>query len=162
AGGRCHQSEESRDLRDRQREQRAVHVQGAGVFREASQRDGGTVMGSEFRVQGSGFSCWFSVLVLVLVLGSRFSVLAEAQAPEKSCDGFLLAPRQVRGKAVGPKSCLMQETATTYEGRSLTRIDVGLDGTVDGFLAKVGNYKEYFSNSPDLVFPQTWGEREIF
>ncbi|PYR21697.1 MAG: hypothetical protein DMF94_07210 [Acidobacteria bacterium] len=87
---------------------------------------------------------------------------ARAQVPEKSCDGFLLPPRQVKGKAVGPTSCLMQETGATYEGRALTRLDVGLDGTVDGYLAKVGNYKEYFSNSPDLVFPQTWGPREIF
>src|SRR5205814_7855331 len=56
--------------------------------------------------------------------------------------------------------CLMQETGGTYDGRAVTRIDVGLDGTVDGYLAKVGNYKEYFSNSPDLVFPQTWGRSE--
>ena len=31
-----------------------------------------------------------------------------------------------------------------------------------GYLAKTGDYKEYLSNSPDLVFPQTWGPREIF
>src|SRR5437867_6859066 len=108
-------------------------------------------MGSGFRVWGSGF--------LFLVLA--FPVLANAQVPEKSCDAFLLSPRQVRRKAVGPTSCLMQETSATYDGRAVTRIDVGLDGTVDGYLAKVGNYKEYFSNSPDLVFPQTWGDREI-
>jgi hypothetical protein len=87
---------------------------------------------------------------------------APAQVPEKSCDSFLLSPRHVRGKAVGPKSCLLQETNASYEGRALTRLDVGLDGTVDGYLAKIGNYKEYFSNSPDLVFPQTWGPRDIF
>src|SRR5439155_1056692 len=87
---------------------------------------------------------------------------ASAQVPEKSCDGFLLPPRQVKGKAVGPTSCLIQETSATFQSRALTRLDIGLDGTVDGYLAKVGNYKEYFSNSPDLVFPQTWGPREIF
>jgi hypothetical protein len=87
---------------------------------------------------------------------------AGAQVPEKSCDAYVLAPRQINGKAVGPTSCLMQETGGTYEGRALARLDIGLDGTVDGYLAKVGNYKEYFSNSPDLVFPQTWGPREIF
>src|SRR3954467_2925186 len=41
-------------------------------------------------------------------------------------------------------------------------IDMGLEGTVDGYLAKVGDYKDYFTNGPDLVFPQTWGPREIF
>ena len=98
----------------------------------------------------------------VALSGLFLSPPASAQVSEKSCDAFLLAPRQVNGKAAGPKSCLMQETSATYDGRALTRLDVGLDGTVDGYLAKIGNYKEYFSNSPDLVFPQTWGPREIF
>jgi Alpha/beta hydrolase domain len=97
----------------------------------------------------------------VFVLSRLMCGVAHAQVPEQSCDSFLLAPRQVNGKAVGPKSCQMQETGATYEGRALTRVDVGLDGTVDGYLAKVGNYKEYLSNSPDLVFPQTFGPREI-
>jgi hypothetical protein len=55
----------------------------------------------------------------------------------------------------------MQEAAVTYDGRTFRRLDVGLNGTVDGFLATVGDYKEYFSNSPDLVFPQTWGPRPV-
>jgi len=99
---------------------------------------------------------------LTCVLSAVFCAAAGAEVSETSCDGFLLPPRQVKGQAVGPMSCRMQETSTTYEGRALTRLDVGLDGTVDGYLAKVGNYKEYFSSSPDLVFPQTWGPREIF
>jgi len=99
---------------------------------------------------------------VVALSGLFLSPPASAQVSEKSCDAFLLAPRQVQGKGAGPKSCLMQETSATYDGRALTRLDVGLDGTVDGYLAKVGNYKEYFSNSPDLVFQQTWGPREIF
>ena len=56
----------------------------------------------------------------------------------------------------------MQETDVTDGGRTFRRLDIGLNGTVDGYLAKVGDYKEYFSNSPDLVFPQTWGPRPIF
>ena len=104
-------------------------------------------------------------MIRVLVVAAGIVVLAggaTAQTTEMSCNNHLLPPRQVKGHAVGPKSCLMRETSATFEGRQLTRIDVGLDGTVDGYLAKVGNYKEYFSNSPDLVFPQTWGAREIF
>ena len=83
-------------------------------------------------------------------------------AAQTTCDASLLAPRTVRGRQVGPSSCLMQETAVTLDGRSYRRLDVGLDGTVDGYLAKVGDYKEYFTNAPDLVFPQTWGPRQIF
>ena len=98
----------------------------------------------------------------VFVFSWLISVGTGAQVPETSCDRFLPAPRQIKGKTVGPTSCLMQETNATHEGRALTRLDVGLDGTVEGYLAKVGNYKEYFSNSPDLVFQQTWGPRDIF
>jgi hypothetical protein len=100
----------------------------------------------------------FRVFVISWLIGTSGS----SQVAERSCDSFLLAQRQVNGNAVGPTSCQMEETGATYEGRALTRLDVGLDGTVDGYLAKVGNYKEYFSNSPDLVFPQTFGPREIF
>src|SRR5205814_743549 len=81
---------------------------------------------------------------------------------QTSCNAFLVAPRVANGKRVGPKSCLMQETAVTHDGRTFTRLDIGLDGTVDGYLAKIGDYKEYLTNSPELVFPQTWGPRPIF
>ena len=40
---------------------------------------------------------------------------------ERSCDQFLLAPREANGKRVGPKSCLMQETGVTLDGRTFTR-----------------------------------------
>src|SRR5262249_37541349 len=83
---------------------------------------------------------------------------AEAATP---CDDALPPPRTVHGERVGPSSCLMQEHDVTSDGRRIRRIDVGLNGTVDGYLAKVGDYKEYFTNSPDLVFPQTWGPRQI-
>ena len=81
---------------------------------------------------------------------------------ETRCDASLLPLRTVRGRQVGPASCLMQESDVTADGRRIHRIDVGLDGTVDGWLAKVGDYKEYFTNAPDLVFAQTWGPRPIF
>jgi alpha/beta hydrolase family protein len=79
-----------------------------------------------------------------------------------SCDDFLLPPREVKGQKVGPASCAMQDNALTYEGHAFRRVDVGLDGTVDGYAARIGDYKDYFTNGPDLVFPQTWGPRPIF
>jgi hypothetical protein len=98
------------------------------------------------------------MIAAVVIAGA----LAATQPSEAACDDLLTPPRTVRGQQVGPSSCLMQETNVTYDGRRLRRLDIGLDGTVDGYLAKIGDYKEYFSNSPDLVFPQTWGPRPIF
>jgi hypothetical protein len=83
------------------------------------------------------------------------AVVGAQDFDQTSCDEFLLAPREVRGKKVGPASCLMQETDAEFEGRAFRRLDIGLNGTVDGFLTKTGDYKEYLTNAPDLVFPQT-------
>lgn len=72
-----------------------------------------------------------------------------------SCDELLPPPRDARGKGVGPTSCLMLEAEAVVEGRAFRRLDVGLDGTVEGYLTRTGDYKEYLTNAPDLVFPQT-------
>jgi hypothetical protein len=93
---------------------------------------------------------------------SQQGAVAAAPGPPASCDDLLLPPRNAKGQKVGPASCLMQETPLRFEGRAFTRLDIGLDGTVDGYLAKTGDYKDYFTNGPDLVFPQTWGPRPIF
>jgi hypothetical protein len=80
-----------------------------------------------------------------------------------ACNNILLPPRDVKGgKKVGPSSCEMRETAISYQGKPYVRLDIGLDGSVEGWLAKEGDYKDYFTNGPDLVFPQTWGKRDIF
>ncbi|HMF93262.1 MAG TPA: hypothetical protein VKE96_03175 [Vicinamibacterales bacterium] len=97
----------------------------------------------------------------MIAVGLFTAALAVAE-PGVSCDASLPARRQVREQPVGPSSCLLQESDVVLDGHSFHRIDVGLDGTVDGSLAKVGDYKEYFTNSPNLVFPQTWGPRQIF
>jgi hypothetical protein len=97
----------------------------------------------------------------MLVCGARPAARVQAAA-EHSCNDLLLPLREVRGHRVGPASCAMVEADLTYEGRAFTRLDIGLDGTVDGFLARTGDYKDYFTNGPDLVFPQTWDARPIY
>jgi hypothetical protein len=49
----------------------------------------------------------------------------------------------------------MQETDVTLDGRTLRRLDIGLDGSVEGYLTKTGDYKEYLTNAPALVFEQS-------
>ena len=100
--------------------------------------------------------------MIAAALGVALAVPALADAQAKSCDDQLLPRRDARGHTVGPSSCEMSEAAITYDGHPYTRLDVGLDGSVEGFAAKVGDYKDYLTNGPDLVFPQTWGPRQIF
>lgn len=88
--------------------------------------------------------------------------LSGQDVDQASCDEFLMAAREVRGQKVGPQSCLMQETDLSLGSRTFRRLDVGLNGTVEGFLTKTGDYKEYLTNAPDLVFPQTADPGPVF
>ena len=100
---------------------------------------------------------WFRRTALIAALGSGgigMSVDAQSVAVT-SCDSLLMAAREVRGQQVGPTSCLMQETTVTIAGRPFRRLDIGLNGSVDGVVTRTGDYKEYLTNAPDLVFPQT-------
>lgn len=84
------------------------------------------------------------------------SGLPSAQTPAAtSCDDYLLPPRHVKERSVGPSSCRKLETPLTLDGKSFTRLDIGLDGTAEGYVTKGGDYKEYLTNAPDLVFPQS-------
>ncbi|HTM24418.1 MAG TPA: alpha/beta hydrolase domain-containing protein [Vicinamibacterales bacterium] len=102
-----------------------------------------------------------SAIALGVAAAIALTGAAKMRAESTSCDNLLPPKREVRSQKVGPASCLMQDADITYDGRAYKRVDVGLDGTVDGFAAKVGDYKDYLTNGPDLVFPQTWGPRQI-
>jgi hypothetical protein len=79
-----------------------------------------------------------------------------------SCDAFLAPPRDARGQKVGPSSCQLLESTVTIAGRAYRRLDIGLDGSVDGIVTRTGDYKEYLTNAPDLVFPQTADDGQRF
>jgi len=75
----------------------------------------------------------------------------------------LLSPlRSAMGQRVGPSSCKLTETVFDFEGRSYRRFDVGLDGSVEGFVVKDGPYKYYPTNVPDLMFPQCGNTNKRF
>ncbi len=94
-----------------------------------------------------------AVLGVGVVFGDAPSMTAQGP-PVASCDEFLLAPRETGGRQVGPASCRSQETTFTFEGLALVRLDVGLDGTVEGYMPTTGDHKGYLTNAPDLVFLQ--------
>ena len=103
------------------------------------------------------------VVSAVSVVGSVGVMSYQGQpSAASSCDDLLLAPRPVKGKQVGPASCQQLETLVTLDGRAYTRLDIGLDGTVEGYVTKTGDYKEYLTNAPDLVFPQSGDSGERF
>ena len=96
----------------------------------------------------------------LLIPGAR----AEAQVTSKnhaSCDAFLPKAREVLDKPVGPETCRMQQEEVSFAGRDFVRVNLGMDGTAEGYVTKKGTYREYLTNGPDLIFEQagTPGER---
>lgn len=79
---------------------------------------------------------------------------AAATGQQRSCDNLLPPLRKVQGNRVGPESCLMQQTELDVNGRRYVRMDIGLNGSVEGYVTKDGDYNEYLTNAPELVFPQ--------
>ncbi len=100
-------------------------------------------------VPGSGFILIFSIIF------TPFQPASAQAVAYKSCDNYLPALRQVKDYRVGPESCQMHQIELEFKGRQFIRVDLGLDGTVEGFVTRAGNYREYLTNAPDLVFPQT-------
>jgi len=105
-----------------------------------------------------------TMTVFALGLAGLLAVVpARAQAPaETPCTNLLLPLREVAGRKVGPEACRMTETTVTIDGRRFTRLDMGVDGTVEGYLPKTGMYINYFTNGPDLVFPSGMNPGPIY
>ena len=75
-------------------------------------------------------------IALALASGGMYSGAVRAQPQAASCDALLPPTRAVSGQPVGPSSCRMQDTDVTIDGRTFRRLDIGLDGTVEGYLTK--------------------------
>lgn len=105
---------------------------------------------------------WVCSITAAAIFGSATLMTADQGGAAAACNEFLLPQRDVSGKKVGPASCQTLETPLTLEGRQYTRLDMGLDGTVDGYITKTGDYKEYLTNAPDLVFGQSGDEGARF
>ncbi len=81
-------------------------------------------------------------------------VSAEVEYEYGTCITHLPEPRRVLEQSVGPESCLMLEAEIDFNGIDYRRIDMGLDGTAEGYVTLEGTYHEYLTNSPELIFEQ--------
>lgn len=98
-------------------------------------------------------------LAFTMIIGN----IGTAHADYSSCNAYLPKPRTALNKNIGPESCLMQQHDVIYLGREYVRVDMGIDGTAEGYVTDQGTYHEYLTNGPDLIFEQasTPGERKL-
>jgi hypothetical protein len=71
-----------------------------------------------------------------------------------SCDEYLVPRVEIKGRPVGQESCKMIETPVSFENKEYRRIDIGVSGTIDGYIPKSGRYDVYFGSNPEFTYPQ--------
>src|ERR671914_1384256 len=100
------------------------------------------------------------VLVGITSSGSRPALAVSA---EVSCNQFLPPKQMVAGKSVGPEDCLMREHGTVEDGswpdvervlggdgRRYHRVDMGISGTLAGYVVKDGPRMVEFTTAPEF------------
>ncbi len=111
-------------------------------------------------------------IVLATALASLWLAGAAAGASPSSdavvsCDEFLPAKAPVNGAPVGPERCLMQarivadtawpEVTTVLggSGRRYHRLEIGVTGTLAGYVVREGPRVVEFTSAPDVMFVQS-------
>ncbi len=71
---------------------------------------------------------------------------------------FLVPQKEVNGKLIGQEDALMQESVVTALGRRYRRVDVGVTGTLDGWVFREGPRVNHYTSEPAFAFTQTGNE----
>ncbi len=99
-----------------------------------------------------------TVLPALWVLGGApLTFAAETAADEvavASCSKYMAPKRNVNGKVVGQEECLMQDHGIVEPNRKYRRVDLGITGTLSGYIVKEGTRMNYFTSAPDFTFTQ--------
>ncbi len=94
---------------------------------------------------------------LWLLGGAPLILEAETAVDEgaaASCSQYLAPKRNVNGKMVGQEECLMQDRGVVEPNRKYRRVDMGVSGTLSGWVVKEGARQNYFTSGPDFTFTQ--------
>jgi Alpha/beta hydrolase domain len=94
------------------------------------------------------------VAAMSVLIPAAVAVELQPQA-KTACNELLPAARDVKGRKVGATSCEMVESQVAVAGKQIVRLDIGLDGTAEGYVTRAGEYRGYMTNSPELAFAQT-------
>ena len=71
-----------------------------------------------------------------------------------SCSQFMAPQRNVNGKMVGQEECLMQDHGIVEPNLRYHRVDMGITGTLSGWIVKAGPRQNHFTSGPDFIFTQ--------
>jgi hypothetical protein len=76
------------------------------------------------------------------------------ERPTVSCSQFMAPQRDVNGQMVGQEECLMRDHGVVEPHLKYHRVDMGISGTLSGWVVKQGARQNYFTTGPDFIYTQ--------
>ncbi len=104
-------------------------------------------------------------LTLTLLLNSPATVWGQTSASQpvtSSGKEFMVPKKEVNGKLIGQEDVLIQEVVITDSDRRYRRLDVGVSGTLEGWVVKEGARSNHFATDPEFTFTQVGNEYQRF
>jgi hypothetical protein len=89
---------------------------------------------------------------ILLVSASQAQI--PAPNPAASCAQFMAPKKTVNAKPVGQEECRMIDHGIVDEQKKYHRIDIGISGTLSGYVVKDGARQNYFTSAPDYTYTQ--------
>jgi hypothetical protein len=87
-------------------------------------------------------------------LPAAASVQRDAARSPVSCRQFMAPRKNVNGKPVGQEECLMLDYGIVDPQKKYHRLDIGISGTLSGYVVKDGARQNYFTSGPDFTYTQ--------
>src|SRR5687767_12891454 len=92
-----------------------------------------------------------ALLAIVVSQEDGQRLLARGQAAGESrsavrCSEFMAPKRSVKGTLVGQEECLMQDHGIVDKVKNYHRVDMGITGTLSGYIVKDGARQNYFTS----------------
>ena len=78
----------------------------------------------------------------------------KAAPPTEVCAAFMAPKKTVNGKPVGQEECRMLDYGLVDAQRKYHRLDIGISGTLSGYVVKEGARQNYFTSGPDFTYTQ--------
>jgi hypothetical protein len=91
---------------------------------------------------------------LLVVSASQSQTLPGGDAAAVSCAPIMAPKKEVKGKQVGQEECLMIDHGIVDDQKKYHRVDIGISGTLSGYVVKDGARQNYFTSAPEYTYTQ--------
>ncbi len=97
------------------------------------------------------------ILSITLLINSPDTLWGQTSAGQpvtSSGTEFMVPKKEVNGRLIGQEDVLIQEVVITDSSRQYRRLDVGITGTLEGWIVKEGPRSNHFASHPEFDFTQ--------